>query len=501
VSDAPQPLILVVDDEPDILTLNRMVLEQAGYQVVTAGNGVDAIQKAIDFSPDVMVLDVMMPRMNGYQVCRLLKNDRRTAAIPIIICTVKSLKTEKLYAYTSGADEYLVKPFEKEMLVELVQKCLKGHENRRTISLQEGEIPRTRTSTDSILSDVNRLLDQRLMELTILQALTKTISSTLALDDVLREIQQGLLGLGYQNAKILLLKEKGLLQESTSSETPLTIDSADYPTLARIVGTNEVFILEADEIVSALPPELQKVLYARTVLLVPIYAKGRPIGLLIVENIPGQTVNRNQKEFLLTLASQAGLAIENANLYERTLQLSITDGLTGIYNYRFFRQRLEEEVSRSKRYGSTLGLLILDIDHFKVFNDRFGHLQGDEILKIVAAILRANTRDVDAVARYGGEEFAVLLSEVDLAEAVVYAERIRVAVEGSPLNLPDGSRAGVTVSLGVAVCTEALLDEKEFIRRADQALYRAKELGRNRVCVWRPEGDHLCPTEEEKEDS
>jgi diguanylate cyclase (GGDEF)-like protein len=501
VSDAPQPLILVVDDEPDILTLNRMVLEQAGYQVVTAGNGVDAIQKAIDFSPDVMVLDVMMPRMNGYQVCRLLKNDRRTAAIPVIICTVKSLKTEKLYAYTSGADEYLVKPFEKEMLVELVQKCLKGHEGRQTISLQEGEVPRTRTSTDSILSDVNRLLDRRLMELTILQALTKTISSTLALDDVLREIQQGLLGLGYQNAKILLLKEKGMLQESTSSETPLTIDSADYPTLARIIGTNEVFILEADEIVSTLPPELQKVLYARTVLLVPIYAKGRPIGLLIVENIPGQAVNRGQKEFILTLASQAGLAIENANLYERTLQLSITDGLTGIYNYRFFRQRLEEEVSRSKRYGSTLGLLILDIDHFKVFNDRFGHLQGDEILKIVAAILRANTRDVDAVARYGGEEFAVLLSEVDLEEAIVYAERIRVAVEGSLLNLPDGSREGVTVSLGVAVCTEALLDEKEFIRRADEALYRAKDLGRNKVCVWRPEGDHLCPTKEEKEDS
>jgi CheY-like chemotaxis protein len=120
VTDAPQPLILVVDDEPDILTLHRMVLEQAGFQVVTAGNGVDAIQKAIDFSPDVIVLDVMMPRMNGYQVCRLLKNDRRTAAIPIIICTVKSLKTEKLYAYTSGADEYLVKPFEKEKLVKLV---------------------------------------------------------------------------------------------------------------------------------------------------------------------------------------------------------------------------------------------------------------------------------------------------------------------------------------------------------------------------------------------
>jgi diguanylate cyclase (GGDEF)-like protein len=338
------------------------------------------------------------------------------------------------------------------------------------------------------------------MELTILQALTKTISSTLALGDVLREVQQGLFGLGYQSARILLLREKGLLQERTPSDEPLTVDTADYPTMARIVGRNEVCILEAEEISQNLPPELRKTISGRTVLLVPIYAKGRPIGLLIVENIPGQAVNRNQKEFLLTLASQAGMAIENANLYERTLQLSITDGLTGIYNYRYFRQRLEEEVARAKRYGSTHGLLILDIDHFKIFNDKYGHLQGDEMLKSVAKILRANTRDVDAVARYGGEEFAVLLSEVDLEEAIVYAERIRVAVEETRLKLPNGTMAGVTVSLGVSVCEKAL-DEQEFIRRADKALYRAKELGRNRVCVWRPEGEHLCPVEEQEEDS
>ncbi len=501
MSKSAQPLVLVVDDEPDILTLNRMVLEQAGFQVVTAGNGVDAIQKAVDFTPDVIVLDVMMPRMNGYQVCRLLKNDRRTAAIPIIICTVKSLETEKLYAYTSGADEYLVKPFEKEDIVALVRKSLKGREYRQGVSLQEGEVPRTRTSTDSILSDVNSLLDRRLMELTILQALTKTLSSTLALNDVLREIQAGLLGLGYPNARILLLKEKGMLEETLPSDSPIIVDSRKYPLLSKVVGRNEVFILEAEEAARSIPLDLQQVMHAQTVLFVPIHAKGRPIGLLIVENTPGQAMNRNQEEFLLTLASQAGLAIENANLYERTLQLSITDGLTEIYNYRFFRQRLEEEVARSKRYGCALGLLILDIDHFKGFNDRYGHLVGDEILKNVARILKANTRDVDVVARYGGEEFAILLNEIDLKEAIVYAERIREAVEDFMLALPDGSRAGVTVSLGVAVCQSGNIEEKEFIRRADQALYRAKEMGRNRVCVWQPEGDHLCPSEKSKEGS
>jgi diguanylate cyclase (GGDEF)-like protein len=214
---------------------------------------------------------------------------------------------------------------------------------------------------------------------------------------------------------------------------------------------------------------------------------------MLVENSPGQRVGRSQKEFFLTLASQAGLAIENANLYEKTLRLSITDGLTEIYNYRYFCQRLDRELSRAKRYSHTLGLLIIDIDHFKMFNDRYGHLLGDDVLRSVAAIIKSKTRDVDVVARYGGEEFSVILSEITVDEAVVYAERVREAVDAFGLTLPSGETIGVTVSLGVAINPNGSTGEKEFISRADQALYRAKELGRNRACLWGEKGCHVCP--------
>jgi diguanylate cyclase (GGDEF)-like protein len=492
MNDPYKPLILVVDDEPDILTLNRFILEQAGNQVITAGDGVDAIQKAIDFTPDVIVLDVMMPRMNGYQVCRLLKNDRRTASIPIIICTVKSLETEKLYAYTSGADKYLVKPFDKESLVELVEKTLENRPFRHRKSLQEGEIPRSRTSTDNILSDVNRLLDRRLMELTILQDLTQTMTSTLDLDSLLKVIQRNLRDLGFPMGRILLLKEGGLLEERVTDEIPLSVSLVEYPFFDRILTDHEVEILAAEQFYQSAPTDFQRLIHAHTVVLVPIQAKGKPIGLFIVENTPDQPVDRNQKQFLLTLAGQAGLAIENANLYEKTRQLSITDGLTEIFNYRFFRERLTSELARAKRYGNPLGLLIIDIDHFKRFNDEHGHLLGDEVLRHVAALIKENTRDVDFVARYGGEEFGVLLNEIEIDEVLVYAERIREAIANFNLTTTEGRRIGVTVSLGVAICHQGNLEDQEFIRRADQALYRAKDMGRNRFCVWKEDDDHIC---------
>jgi diguanylate cyclase (GGDEF)-like protein len=501
VTDSPKPIVLVVDDEPDILTLNRFILEQAGNQVITAGDGVDAIQKAIDFTPDVIVLDVMMPRMNGYQVCRLLKNDHRTASIPIIICTVKSLESEKLYAYTSGADHYIVKPFEKDRLVELVNKCLEDNPVRHERSLNEGGIPRSLTSTDSILSDVNRLLDRRLMELTILQDLTQTMTSTLDLDSLLRVIQRNLRDLGFPTGRILLLKDDGHLEERVTDETPLSVNIREHTLFDKVLTDNEVAILKAEKFYQESPGDFQRIFHAPTVVLVPIQAGGKPIGMLLVENTPGQPVDRNQTQFLLTLASQAGLAIENANLYERTRQLSITDGLTEIYNYRYFRERLDSELARAKRYSNTLGLLIIDIDHFKRFNDEHGHLLGDEVLRNVASIIKANTRDIDIVARYGGEEFGVILNEIEMEEIMIYAERIREAVEDFGLALPDERKIGVTVSLGVAVCRKGEVESQEFIRRSDQALYRAKETGRNRICVWKEEGDHLCAAKEKNEKS
>ncbi|HEY5999414.1 MAG TPA: diguanylate cyclase [bacterium] len=477
---ADERLILVVDDEPDILSLHRFILENEGWRVITSGDGVDAIQKAFDRLPDVIVLDVMMPRMNGYQVCRLLKNDPRTAGIPIVICSVRSLESEKRYAHTSGADEYLVKPFDSQALVGLVRGLLAG---RPPVAGRERGAagPATPTSTDSILSDVNRLLDRRLMQLTILQHLSAAMAGTLDLDGVLSVVLQSIVAdLGYPGGMIFLTGEDGRLGERVARGEPLVIDPARFPLFGRALAGGGALVLHGEELMREAPPEFCARIGAPGAVLVPIQAKGTPIGLLVVESAAG--AERDQREFLETIANQSGLAIENANLYARTLQLSITDGLTGLFNYRHFCERLENEIARARRYRLPLGLLLVDIDRFKSFNDRYGHLLGDEVLRAVAHCIRSNTRDVDLVARYGGEEFCVILQEV--GEGIrAHAERVREAV--AAVRIPvEGGGEGVTVSVGAAVSQGGEPGANGLLGRADEALYRAKAGGRNRVSVW-----------------
>ena len=171
---------------------------------------------------------------------------------------------------------------------------------------------------------------------------------------------------------------------------------------------------------------------------------------------------------------------------EKLSRLAVTDGLTGLFNYRAFRHHLRLEISRSRRFGLPLSLLMVDIDHFKRFNDTHGHPMGDRLLAGLAKLFRANLRDVDIPARYGGEEFAVILPGTDKKAACLVAEKLRRLVaeaallgEGSPKVQPT------TVSLGVATRPQDTDEEETLIRLADDALYAAKKAGRNQ---WRAHG-------------
>jgi diguanylate cyclase (GGDEF)-like protein len=162
--------------------------------------------------------------------------------------------------------------------------------------------------------------------------------------------------------------------------------------------------------------------------------------------------------------------------------LSVQDGLTGLFNYREFHRRLTEEVQRSRRYGRPFSLLILDIDDFKAVNDTYGHLAGDETLRALAALIRREVRPVDEVARYGGEEFAILLPETSGPGAFAMAERIRDIIATHPLPIAAERTVALTVSIGTATYPEDADAEERLIAAADHALYTAKNGGRNRVC-------------------
>jgi diguanylate cyclase (GGDEF)-like protein len=190
-------------------------------------------------------------------------------------------------------------------------------------------------------------------------------------------------------------------------------------------------------------------------------------------------------EILNTFAHLAAGAIESTRLQEQTQNLAVTDALTGLPNRRTLDQSLAEELRRAQRYGKSLAVLLLDIDHFKKTNDTYGHQAGDAVLKALAQVFSRQVRDVDLVVRYGGEEFVFILPETDMVGSKLVAERIRRAVETELIRLPEGQEIGVTASLGIA-CYPLCGDTAEtLLAHADQALYTAKQEGRNRVCLYR----------------
>lgn len=216
-------------------------------------------------------------------------------------------------------------------------------------------------------------------------------------------------------------------------------------------------------------------------LCVPLRAKGRIVGVMNLNRPAIDAFSAQEVRLAEAIAAQAGLAIANARLYQQTLELSYTDPLTGIPNRRHVFTRLEQEVSRSLRFGDELAVLMIDLDLFKQINDAHGHGVGDAVLRSVAVALQRNVRKVDMVARYGGEEFVVVLPRISREEAREVAEKLRRAVAATPLPGPAGAPVQVTISVGLATFGQDATDVAALLERADVALYEAKHAGRNRV--------------------
>ncbi|MEO5657739.1 MAG: diguanylate cyclase [Nitrospiria bacterium] len=230
--------------------------------------------------------------------------------------------------------------------------------------------------------------------------------------------------------------------------------------------------------------KLIKPLGLYNLLVVPFYFQGRVAGVIVAANKP-RWLTHEDSRLLSVFASHTSIAVANLRLYQEIQQLATRDGLTGLYNYRYFRAQIERAVQQARRYGYPLSLLMLDIDNFKTYNDAYGHLKGDLILKEIAGLLTAHTRAADLVARYGGEEFVILLPEIGQESAQNVAEKIRQVIEEYPFALEAGELPKtLTSSIGVASSPGAWSADG-LIQHADQALYRAKEAGKNRVIASR----------------
>lgn len=250
-------------------------------------------------------------------------------------------------------------------------------------------------------------------------------------------------------------------------------------------------LLDENEELPAKPRHMTRP--ARSWLAVPLVAHDRVVGVLSVQHFRPGVFGREDQAFLSAVADQVAIAIENARLYEETRRQALTDGLTGLYNVRYFYRTLEQELERSRRHGHSCSLIILDLDEFKKYNDHYGHLAGDNLLRELSDLMSDTIRAEDILARYGGEEFAVVLPETDAGKAANVAERLRQTVAGHRFEMGDEGMGGrITLSAGVATYPRDAGDVEGLVNAADMALLHAKQ-GKNRVALFRdmaPGGDH-----------
>jgi two-component system, cell cycle response regulator len=290
-----------------------------------------------------------------------------------------------------------------------------------------------------------------------------------------------------ETAQLAVGGQRGIFYEYAPARKVLLARSGvgpDAPELSLPLGTGLAGAVAADEAPIVFPGGVAPVFPepdVGTAMAVPFSSRGQFLGVVAVYgHVSGGTFGAEDLETLMDLVHQAGTAVDNVSLHEEAQRLSITDGLTGLWNRRQLDLRCQEELERAVRFGRPVGVVFCDVDLFKQVNTEWQHLGGDSVLVEVAARLRDATREIDVVARYGGEEFVLLLPETDLAGTRILAEKVRRAMCEEPVE-HNGQTRTVTLSLGVASYPHSGTSVRTLLAAAQEALKRAKENGRNRI--------------------
>jgi len=464
--------VLIVDDDSVTRKLVMDILTNVGYEGIEAKNGKEALRKVLVEKPDLILLDLVMPDMSGFEVCTTLRTEMNVLATPIIILTSRDEKDDILKGLEVGANDYIVKPVDR---VEL--------EGRMNTHLR---IKRLYDDANAEKKDLMTLLE-----------VSQAVSSTLHSREILYEIVKSV-GEIIDVARCSIVRigrKNGVGYVVTTYENPsvknLPIELSKYPEIRKALEVKGTIIIEDihnDPLMASVKDVLKEIGFS-SILVVPIIVREEVVGTLFLRTSRKEcSFSQREVKLCQVIANLAANALTNAHLFESVElanleleKLAITDGLTGAYNHRHFRTRLDEEFQRAKRYGSHLSCIMMDIDHFKHINDAFGHGQGDTVLKEITDLIRKNVRNTDIVARYGGEEFVALLPNTDKDGAFLHAERLREAIMGYRCSGRDRCIM-ITVSLGVATFpSSGMQSPDDLVGKADNALYEAKRSGRNRT--------------------
>ena len=457
--------ILVVDDVAPNTRLLEAKLTHEYFDVLTAADGETALKLVRDETPDIVLLDVMMPGMDGFEVCRRIKMDPATSHIPVVMVTALSDVADRVRGLECGADDFLTKPINDVALLARVKSLVRlkmmldelrlREDTSEQLGALEGDDP---TGDDAgapaqvMLVEDNDMSADRLAEIAgeAGYSLKRFAESAMALETAKSgEIELAIVSLDLTDEDPLRLCSQ-LRSGDTTRHVPvlLVIEDGDTERLAKglEIGANDYIVRPFDrqELMARMRTQIRRYRYE-------------------------QRLRDN---------------------YRRSISMALTDGLTGLYNRRYFDTHFETQIRHAAEKGKSLALLMLDLDRFKAVNDTYGHNVGDEVLRETARRLADNLRTVDMVARFGGEEFSIVMPDTTPETATCAAERLRARIGEEPFKVTSdlAGELTVTVSIGLAVASR-LPDATDLLKRADYALYAAKRAGRDTVHLFPEDAD------------
>jgi len=324
------------------------------------------------------------------------------------------------------------------------------------------------------------LEQRRRAQLEAINTIARQTTAVLEISELLKQVCSLVLeSFGGDHASVLLFEDDRLVLRAHQGRlTPLFKVGAEMPQeglLARALNSRKA-VVETD--LRQLPGHQSGFRETASAVCLPLVSFGQVLGALLLESASCDAFAAEDVSALESVSDICATAIQNARHFERVRQMAYVDGVTGIFNRRYFELRIAEELARSTRHGLTFSVIMLDIDHFKRLNDDFGHLAGDEVLRQVAAILAQQLRKSDVASRYGGEEFAIITPETGVEGAAAVSDKLRRVMES--WHFPSVERP-VTVSAGVAEFPAQGNTRDQLVQSADEALYAAKQSGRN--CV------------------
>jgi len=491
-----QATILIVDDEPRNRELLEILLKPEGYLTVTANNGEAALAMVAEKPPDLILLDVMMPGINGYDVAAKLKANPATRNLPIIMLSALGDRDSKLAGLNAGAEDFLTKPIDRVELWVRVRNLLRLKEYsdalaehnkllKQAIHGRNEEITeRKRAETQiirlnrlyGILSGINaaivRIRNQQELfteacRIAVEQGHFRMawIGSVDINGGKLTPIAWSGVDEGYLDKMNSYIKNKGtnslpLVVRALQEKTPIVCNDID--------SNPQVAYLHLDALQRGY----------RSMGIFPLMRNDQPVGLFTLYASEPNFFDREEIKLLTELTANISYALEYIEKEDKLNYLAYHDVLTGLPGRTLFHDRLVQAVTNAHRHGDVLGVLFIDLDHFKNINDSLGHHAGDMLLKQVAALFNACMREDDTVARLGGDEFVVILASMASEDEAWMVSQKILKLMTEPFTI-EARELFVTCSIGIALYPKDGEDAKALLQSADGALYLAKNKGRN----------------------